>query len=78
MSLKTRKDYDALGRVGEFYLRVDGDKMLKSRYPHKGVIKIAKNQVFQSKADMNVWSEFKTGKKFKFFLKYEFLFSLLK
>jgi len=66
MSLKTRKDYDSLGRVGEFYLRVDGAKTLKSRYPHKGVIKIQKNQVFTSKADMNIWSEFKTvrtGKK---------------
>ncbi|MHA1291556.1 MAG: hypothetical protein ACTSQJ_02680 [Promethearchaeota archaeon] len=60
MSLKTLKDYDALGRVGEFYLRVDGDKMLKSRFPHKGVIKLQKNQTFTSKADMNIWSEFKT------------------
>ncbi|MGQ4873505.1 MAG: hypothetical protein ACTSVV_11210 [Promethearchaeota archaeon] len=60
MSLKTLKDYDILGRVGEFYLRVDGDKMLKSRFPHKGVIKLQKNQVFTSKADMNIWSEFKT------------------
>ena len=65
LSLKTRKDYDALGRVGEFYLRVDGDKMLKSRYPHKGVIKLAKNQVFTSKADMTIWSEFKTVRKGK-------------
>ena len=65
LSLKTRKDYDALGRVGEFYIRVDGDKMLKSRYPHKGVIKLAKNQVFTSKADMNIWSEFKTVRKGK-------------
>ena len=60
MSLKTLKDYDSLGRVGEFYLRVDGAKMLKSRFPHKGVIKIQKNQSFTSKADMNIWSEFKT------------------
>ena len=60
MSLKTRKDYDILGRVGEFYLRVDGAKTLKSRYPHKGVIKLQKNQTFTSKADMNIWSEFKT------------------
>ncbi|MFX1258771.1 MAG: hypothetical protein ACFFAN_13000 [Promethearchaeota archaeon] len=60
MSLKTLKDYDTLGRVGEFYLRVDGAKMLKSRFPHKGVIKLKKNQTFTSKADMNIWSEFKT------------------
>ncbi|MFX1236193.1 MAG: hypothetical protein ACFFAS_07465 [Promethearchaeota archaeon] len=60
MSLKTLKDYDALGRVGEFYLRADGDKMLKSRFPHKGVIKLQKNQTFTSKADMNIWSQFKT------------------
>ncbi len=65
MSLKTLKDYDALGRVGEFYLRVDGAKMLKSRYPHKGVIKLAKNQTFTSKADMTIWSEFKTVRKGK-------------
>ena len=65
LSLKTRKDYDVLGRVGEFYLRVDGDKMLKSRYPHKGVIKLQKNQVFTSKADMTIWSEFKTIRKGK-------------
>ena len=60
MSLKTLKDYDTFGRVGEFYLRVDGDKMLKSRFPHKGVIKLQRNQTFTSKADMNIWSEFKT------------------
>ncbi len=60
MSLKTIKDYDSLGRVGEFYLRVDGAKTLKSRFPHKGVIKLQKNQTFTSKADMNIWSEFKT------------------
>ena len=65
MSLKTLQDYDALGRVGEFYLRVDGDKMLKSMYPHKGVIKLAKNQTFTSKADMTIWSEFKTVRKGK-------------
>ena len=62
MSIKTLKDYDSFGRIGEFYLRVDGDKTLKSRFPHKGVIKIQKNQVFTSKADMNIWSEFKTIK----------------
>ena len=62
ISIKTLKDYDSMGRVGEFYLRVDGDKMLKSRFPHKGVIKIQKNQTFTSKADMNIWSEFKTVK----------------
>ena len=65
LSLKTRKDYDAMGRVGEFYLRIDGDKMLKSRFPHKGVLKLAKNQVFTSKADMTVWSEFRTVRKGK-------------
>lgn len=62
MSVKTLKDYDSMGRIGEFYLRVDGDKTLKSRFPHKGVIKIQKNQTFTSKADMNIWSEFKTIK----------------
>ena len=62
MSLKTPKDYDSFGRVGEFYLRVDGEKTLKSRFPHKGVIKLQKNQTFTSKADMNIWSEFKTVK----------------
>ena len=65
MSLKTLKDYDALGRVGEFYLRIDGDKMLKSRYPHKGVIKLQRNQEFTSRADMTIWSEFKTVRKGK-------------
>jgi hypothetical protein len=65
MSLKTLKDYDALGWVGEFYFRVDGDKLLKSRFPHKGVIKLQKNQEFLSKADMTIWSEFKTVRKGK-------------
>ena len=65
MSIKTLKDYDTLGRVGEFYLRVDGAKMLKSRFPHKGQIKLQRNQVFTSKADMNIWSEFITKKKGK-------------
>ena len=60
MSLKTLKDYDSFGRVGEFYFRVDGPKTLKSRFPHKGVIKLQKNQNFTSKADMNIWSQFKT------------------
>ena len=62
MSLKTLKDYDSFGSVGEFYLRIDGSKMLKSRFPNKGVMKIKKNQAFTSKADMTVWSEFKTVK----------------
>ena len=60
MSLKTIKDYDIAGWVGEFYLRVDGPKMLKSRFPFKGVIKLKKEQTFTSKADMNIWSQFKT------------------
>ncbi|MBN1803185.1 MAG: hypothetical protein JW891_16865 [Candidatus Lokiarchaeota archaeon] len=60
MSLKTLKDYDSFGRVGEFYFRADGEKMLKSRFPHKGVIKLQRNQTFTSKADMNIWSQFKT------------------
>ena len=62
MSLKTIKDYDLFGQVGEFYLKIDGSKMLKSRYPNKGVIKLKKNQSFTSKADMTVWSEFRTVK----------------
>jgi hypothetical protein len=65
MSLKTLTDYDSFGRVGEFYLRVDGAKTLKSRFPHKGEIKLQKNQTFTSKADMNIWSEFKTVRKGK-------------
>jgi len=65
ISLKTLKDYDSLGRVGEFYLRIDGDKMLKSRYPHKGVLKLQRNQEFTSRADMTIWSEFKTVRKGK-------------
>ena len=60
MSLKTVKDYDVAGWVGEFYLRVDGPKTLKSRFPFKGVIKLKKEQTFTSKADMNIWSQFKT------------------
>jgi len=62
MSLKTVKDYDMAGMVGEFYLRVDGPKSLKSRFPFKGVIKLKKEQTFTSKADMNIWSQFKTVK----------------
>ncbi len=60
MSLKTLKDYDIAGRVGEFYFKVDGDKAFKARWPDKGVIKLQKNQEFISKADMSIWSEFKT------------------
>ncbi len=60
MSLKTIKDYDALGTVAEFYFKVDGDKLFKARWPNKGVIKLKKNQEFVSKADMSIWSEFKT------------------
>ncbi len=60
MSLKTLKDYDSLGRVGEFYFKVDGAKTFKARFPNKGVIKLRKNQAFTSKADMTLWSEFKT------------------
>jgi len=43
MSLKTIKDYDVVGWVGEFYFRVDGPKALKSRFPFKGVIKLKKD-----------------------------------
>ncbi len=60
MSLKTLKDYDAFGRVGEFYFKIEGDKVLKSRFPDKGVIKLQKNQSFTSKADMNLWTQFET------------------
>ncbi|MFW9822637.1 MAG: hypothetical protein ACFFE4_06870 [Candidatus Thorarchaeota archaeon] len=60
MSLKTRKDYDAFGRVGEFYFKLDGPKTFKARFPNKGVIKLQKNQSFTSKADLSLWSQFKT------------------
>lgn len=60
MSLKTRKDYDSFGRVGEFYFKIDGPKTFKARFPNKGTIKLQKNQVFSSKADLSLWSQFKT------------------
>ncbi len=60
ISLKTRKDYDAFGRVGEFYFKIDGPKTFKARFPNKGVIKLQKNQTFTSKADLSLWSQFKT------------------
>ena len=62
MSLKTLKDYDILGWRGEFYLKADGPKIFKSRFPNKGTIKLQRNQTFTSKADMNIWSQFKTVK----------------
>ncbi len=61
MSLKTLKDYDIAGWIGEFYFKCDGeDKLLKSRFPDHGVIKLAKHQTFTSKADMTLWSQFET------------------
>ncbi|MBY9006020.1 MAG: hypothetical protein KGD63_04615 [Candidatus Lokiarchaeota archaeon] len=61
MSLKTLKDYDIAGWIGEFYLKCDGeDKLLKSRFPDHGVLKLAKHQTFTSKADMTLWSQFET------------------
>jgi hypothetical protein len=60
MSLKTLKDYDILGWRGEFYFKADGPKVFKSRFPNKGYIKLQRNQNFTSKADMNIWSQFKT------------------
>ncbi len=65
ISLKTLKDYDAFGRVGEFYFKIDGPKTIKARFPNKGVIKLQKNQTFTSKADLSLWSQFKTVKKGK-------------
>lgn len=65
MSLKTRKDYDAFGRVGEFYFKIDGPKTFKARFPNKGVIKLQKNQIFTSKADLSLWSQFKTVRRGK-------------
>jgi len=62
MSLKTLKDYDILGWRGEFYFKADGPKIFKSRFPNKGTIKLQRNQNFTSKADMNIWSQFKTVK----------------
>ena len=62
MSLKTLKDYDILGWRGEFYFKADGPKVFKSRFPNKGTIKLQRNQTFTSKADMNIWSQFKTVK----------------
>ena len=63
VSLKTLKDYDILGRVGEFYFKVDGGKTFKSRFPDRGVIKLQKNQTFTTRADMSIWSQFKTVRK---------------
>jgi len=63
ISLKTLKDFDAFGRVGEFYFKIDGPKTIKARFPNKGVIKLQKNQTFTSKADLSLWSQFKTVKK---------------
>ena len=60
VSLKTLKDYDAFGRVGEFYFKIDGGKAFKARFPNKGEIKLAKNQAFTTKADMSLWTEFIT------------------
>ncbi|MHA1195233.1 MAG: hypothetical protein ACTSRH_11725 [Promethearchaeota archaeon] len=60
MSLKTLKDYDIFGWVGEFYFKIDGEKMFKARFPNKGVIKLQRNQMFTSKADMSLWTQFKT------------------
>lgn len=60
MSLKTLKDYDILGWRGEFYFKVDGPKVFKSRFPNKGTIKLQRNQEFTSRADMSLWSQFKT------------------
>ncbi|MHA1349850.1 MAG: hypothetical protein ACTSSC_09130 [Promethearchaeota archaeon] len=62
MSLKTLKDYDIMGWRGEFYFKADGPKIFKSRFPNKGTIKLQRNQNFTSKADMNIWSQFKTVK----------------
>jgi len=62
MSLKTLKDYDIFGWRGEFYFKADGPKIFKSRFPNKGTIKLQRNQNFTSKADMNIWSQFKTVK----------------
>ena len=62
MSLKTLKDYDILGWRGEFYFKVDGPKVFKARFPNKGTIKLQKNQEFTSRADMSLWSQFKTVK----------------
>jgi len=60
MSLKTLKDYDIFGWRGEFYFKVDGPKMFKARWPNKGTLKLQRNQEFTSKADMSLWSQFKT------------------
>ena len=60
MSLKTLKDYDIMGWRGEFYFKADGPKTFKTRFPNKGYIKLQRNQNFTSKADMNIWSQFKT------------------
>lgn len=60
MSLKTLKDYDIMGWRGEFYFKADGPKIFKARFPNKGYIKLQRNQSFTSKADMNIWSQFKT------------------
>ena len=60
MSLKTLKDYDVFGWRGEFYFKCDGEKLFKARWPNKGTIKLQRNQEFTSKADMSLWSQFKT------------------
>jgi len=49
-----------MGWRGEFYFKCDGEKLFKARWPNKGTIKLQRNQEFTSKADMSLWSQFKT------------------
>lgn len=60
MSLKTLKDYDIMGWRGEFYFKVDGPKTFKARWSNKSTIKLQRNQEFKNRADMSLWSQFKT------------------
>lgn len=62
MSLKTLKDYDIMGWRGEFYFKIESEKLFKARWPNKGTVKLQRNQNFTSKADMSLWSQFKTVK----------------
>jgi hypothetical protein len=62
MSLKARRDHD-IGRGGEFFFEVHRKgEMRGRRTPDHGEIWLMENQVFTSRQDFTLWTEFITRK----------------
>jgi hypothetical protein len=59
ISLKVLEDRDLLGNESEIYFRVGRRPNYSSRIPNRGTINVEKNEVFQPREGLTLYTEFK-------------------